>query len=165
MSTKPSSRPKLSRPVQRGEENFVLVPGVDYGVLQQLLGYCMRRAQIRIYQDFLDTMAPWSITPPRFSALTLIRHNTDMKLTDLARAMGIARSGAVEVVNSLEKLGYVSRGECLTDRRAYALQLTEKGAEALDAVTRLVQEHDAKISAALSEEERAQLRTLLDKLG
>lgn len=165
MSTKPSSRPKLPRPVQRGEENFVLVPGVDYGVLQQLLGYCMRRAQIRIYQDFLDTMEPWSITPPRFSALTLIRHNTDMKLTDLARAMGIARSGAVEVVNSLEKLGYVSRGECLTDRRAYALQLTGKGAEALDAVTRLVQEHDAKISAALSEEERAQLRTLLDKLG
>src|SRR5690554_3048585 len=165
MSTKPSSRPKLSRPFQRGEENFVLVPGVDYGVLQQLLGYCMRRAQIRIYQDFLDTMAPWSITPPRFSALTLIRHNTDMKLTDLARAMGIARSGAVEVVNSLEKLGYVRRSASPTDRRAYALVLTREGDEVLDEVTALIREHDARVSARLSDEETTQLGALLDRLG
>src|SRR5690606_17208831 len=111
MSVRPSSRPKIPRPQRRGETvaEGGLAPGVDYGPLTDLLGYCLRRAQIRIYQDFLDAMDPWSITPPRFSAMTLIRHNTGMKLTELARAMGIARSGAVEVVDSLEKLGYVRR--------------------------------------------------------
>lgn len=139
--------------------------GVDYGPLMGLVGYSLRRAQIRIYQDFLDAMEPWSITPPRFSAMTLIRHNAGMKLTELATAMGIARSGAVEVANSLEKLGYLRRTASPVDRRAYALELTTQGTSVLDAVTAQVQQHDERVSAALSPDERAQLRRLLDKLG
>lgn len=138
---------------------------MDYGVLTDLVGYTLRRAQIRIYQDFLDVMEPWSITPPRFSALTLIRHNAAMKQTELARAMGIARSGALEVVNSLEKLGYVRRCDSPTDRRAFALELTAEGEKVLEIVTALIREHDARISARLSEAEHLQLRTLLNKLG
>ncbi len=165
MSRKPNSRPNVRRPQQRGEAATDLVSGVDYGPLMNLVGYALRRAQIRIYQDFLDTMEPWSITPPRYSAMVLIRQNADMKLTELARAMGIARSGAVEVVNSLEKLGYVKRCDSQTDRRAFALALTDAGEKALTTVTALILEHDARISARLSEEEQVQLRALLDKLG
>lgn len=165
MSRKPNSRPNVRRPQQRGEAATDLVSGVDYGPLMNLVGYALRRAQIRIYQDFLDTMEPWSITPPRYSAMVLIRQNADMKLTELARAMGIARSGAVEVVNSLAKLGYVRRCDSPTDRRAYALALTPEGEAVLDKATELVREHDARISARLSEEEHVQLRNLLNKLG
>lgn len=165
MSGRPSSRPQARRPQRRGDVDVDLASGVDYGPLTELVGYRLRRAQIRIYQDFLDAMDPCSITPPRFSAMTLIRHNTGMKLTELARAMGIARSGAVEVVNSLEKLGYVLRMESPVDRRAYALALTEQGHAVLDRVTALVQEHDGRVSARLTIEERQQLRCLLDKLG
>jgi DNA-binding MarR family transcriptional regulator len=165
MSRKPSSRPNARRPIRRGEQYGDLMEGADYGPLLGLLGYCLRRAQIRIYQDFLDAMEPWSITPPRFSAMVLIRHNPGMKLTELARAMGIARSGAVEVVNSLAKLGYAARRDSPEDRRAYALELTETGHEVLDAVTAKVQEHDARVSVRLDESERRQVRALLDKLG
>ncbi len=142
-----------------------LAEGLSYGVLTELVGYSLRRAQIRIYQDFLNVLEPWSITPPRFSAMVLVRHNAGMKLTELARGMGIARSGAVEVVNSLEKLGYVRRCDSPTDRRAFALELTASGRKVLDQATKLVCEHDARISARLSQEEHIQLRTLLDKLG
>jgi len=142
-----------------------LIEGVSYGVLSDLLGYSLRRAQIRIYHDFLEVMDPWSITPPRFSAMILIQNNTGMKLTELARAMGIARSGAVEVVNSLERLGYVRRCDSPTDRRAYSLELTAEGEVALAKATVLIREHDARISKRLSAKERAQLTTLLGKLG
>lgn len=142
-----------------------LAPNMAYGVLTELVGYCLRRAQIRIYQDFQDVMEPWSITPPRFSAMILIRRNPQMKLTELAQGMGIARSGAVEVVNSLAKLGYVRRCDSPTDRRAYALALTPEGEAVLDKATELVREHDARISARLSEDEHVQLRNLLNKLG
>ncbi|HLT98272.1 MAG TPA: MarR family transcriptional regulator [Burkholderiaceae bacterium] len=142
-----------------------LAPDMDYGVLTELVGYCLRRAQIRIYQDFQEVMESWSITPPRFSAMILIRRNSRMKLTELARAMGIARSGAVEVVNSLAKLGYVRRCHSETDRRAYALELTDEGSDVLDKASAVVQQHDARISARLSEDEHVQLRELLNKLG
>lgn len=165
MSRKLSSRPNNRRPDQRGEPFNAQVPGVDYGVLDELVGYCLRRAQIRIYQDFLDALGSWSITPPRFSAMTLIGNNAGMKLTELARAMGIARSGAVEVVNSLEKLGYVARGASQSDKRAHALALTPEGGQALAGITQAIREHDARISASLSLEEQAELRRLLNKLG
>lgn len=165
MSSRPSSRPNVPRQKIGAPLDVDLAPDVAYGVLTDLLGYSLRRAQIRIYQDFLDVMDPWSITPPRFSAMTLVRHNASLKLTELARAMGIARSGAVEVVNSLEKLGYVRRCDSPTDRRAFALALTAQGEEVLDRVTALIREHDARVSARLSAEERVQLRELLDKLG
>lgn len=162
LSVKPVAR---SRKQKAALSDVGLVPDATYGVLSELVGYSLRRAQIRIYQDFLEVMEPWSITPPRFAAMILIRHNAGMKLTELARAMGIARSGAVEVVNSLEKLGYVRRCDSPTDRRAFALELTVVGSDVLDKATSLVSEHDARISARLSQRERAQLRKLLDKLG
>ncbi|NYT86190.1 MarR family transcriptional regulator [Pusillimonas harenae] len=138
---------------------------MDYGMLDALVGYTLRRAQIRIYQDFLDALDNWSITPPRFSAMVIIANNADMKLTELAAAMGIARSGAVEVVSSLEKLGFVSRTDSSVDKRAHALALSNEGRKALHGITEAIQAHDARISARLTVAERAELRRLLGLLG
>ncbi|PLC48675.1 MarR family transcriptional regulator [Pollutimonas subterranea] len=138
---------------------------MEYGVLDKLVGYAIRRAQIRIYQDFLDALGHLAITPPRFSAMTIIQCNSAMKLTELASAMGIARSGAVEVVNSLEKLGYVTRTDSATDRRAFALALTENGKQAMHEITAAIEDHDARISARLTKDEQFELRRLLDLLG
>lgn len=165
MSRKPSSRPQHRRPAQRGESTGAQVPGVEYGILEDLMGYALRRAQIRIYQDFLDALDAWSITPPRFSAMIIIDGNAQMKLTELAAAMGIARSGAVEVVNSLEKLGFVSRSDSAVDKRAHALALTSAGKQALAGIIQAIQAHDARISARLTSAEQAELRRLLGLLG
>jgi DNA-binding MarR family transcriptional regulator len=165
LSTKPSSRPNHRRPAQRGEPFNAHMPGIGYGALDDLIGYALRRAQIRIYQDFLDAVAPWSITPPRFSAMTIIQANPGLKLTTLAQAMGIARSGVVQVVNSLEKLGYVERTAFSSDKRAYALLLTAEGTLALETITQEISAHDARVSAALTEGEKMELRRLLDLLG
>ncbi|NYT59364.1 MarR family transcriptional regulator [Alcaligenaceae bacterium] len=138
---------------------------MEYGILEDLMGYALRRAQIRIYQDFLDALDAWSITPPRFSAMIIIDGNAQMKLTELAAAMGIARSGAVEVVNSLEKLGFVSRSDSAVDKRAHALALTSAGKQALAGIIQAIQAHDARISARLTSAEQAELRRLLGLLG
>ena len=165
MSSKPGSGSRRSSLARQRALDVDLIEGVAYGALSDLLGYSLRRAQIRIYHDFLEIMDPWSITPPRFAAMILVRSNRSMKLTELARAMGIARSGAVELVNSLERLGYVRRGESPTDRRAFALELTEEGEVVLDKITALIREHDARVSRRLTAREREQLRVLLCKLG
>lgn len=141
------------------------VPGLRYGVLDELVGYALRRAQLRIYQDFDEAVQAWGITPPRFAALTLICHNPDLKLTDLAYAMGIARSGAVEVVNALEAQGYVRRDPCATDARAYVLSLTSEGKVAYQQMEGAVRAHDRHISAVLTPKEQLELIRLLGKLG
>lgn len=141
------------------------VAGIDYGALDEHVGYALRRAQIKVYEDFLATLAPWQITPPRFSALTLIARNPGMKQTELANLLGIARSGVVMLTDGLAALGLVARIPSASDRRVYLLELTENGKNTMLDIEAAVSTHDERISSRLSAAEKAQLLGLLAKLG
>ncbi|UIF86765.1 MarR family winged helix-turn-helix transcriptional regulator [Cupriavidus sp. UYPR2.512] len=141
------------------------VPNIDYGVLDNLIGYAIRRAQIRIYEDFVLSLAQWQITPPRFSALIIISRNPHLKLTELAQILGIARSGAVLLVDALEEMNLVARRPAAGDRRAYSLVLTAAGRRTLEAATQAVVAHDTHVGSALTEAEQATLKSLLARLA
>jgi DNA-binding MarR family transcriptional regulator len=140
------------------------VQGIDYGVLDQLVGYSVRRVQILQYEHFVNTLSQWGITPPRFSALVIIARNPGLKLTVLSHVLGIARSGAVVLVDALEAMNLVKRIPSPTDRRALGLELTPKGQLDVHAISEAVMLHDAEVIKALNESEQRQLKTLLDKI-
>lgn len=141
------------------------VPGVDYGVLDQLIGYGVRRAQIALYNEFLRSLEAWNITPPRFSALVIIDRNKGLKLTQLAQVLGIARSGAVMLADALTEMGYVERLPVPDDRRAYGLALTALGRKDLRKIEQAVVAQDQRAAQRLTAGEREQLLKLLDKLA
>jgi DNA-binding MarR family transcriptional regulator len=141
------------------------VPGVDYGVLDDLVGYGVRRAQIAIHEDFVASLAPWSFTPQRFSALTVISLNPRLKLTELADVLGIARSGAVILVDALAEMGYVERHPSPDDKRAYGLLMTPKGNEDLARITAAVRAHDARIARRLKGDEAQALMDMLNRIA
>jgi DNA-binding MarR family transcriptional regulator len=133
-------------------------------MLDELVGYAVRRAQIAIYENFAEMVGP-EITPPRFSALTVIHANPGLRQSDLAAALGIARSGVVMLVDELERMGLVERASVADDRRAYALRLTEPGKKRLESLRKTIKAHDDLISGQLSASEKRQLFRLLAKLG
>jgi DNA-binding MarR family transcriptional regulator len=141
------------------------VPGIDYDVLDGLIGYSIRRSQLIVYEDFIRMLAPWDITPPRFTALTIISKNPGIKPIDLAKVVGIARSGGVLLINSLEQRGLVERRPSKTDKRAVGIFLTRAGATTLREVTAVVLEQDARVSAHLSQKEQQTLLKLLRKFA
>jgi DNA-binding MarR family transcriptional regulator len=139
--------------------------GIDYGLLDSLVGYGVRRAQLAIYDDFIRSLAQWDITPPRFSALVIIGNNPGLKLTDLANVLAVARSGAVILADTLEARGLVERRDSATDRRAWGLHLTRAGRALLEKTTRAVREQDERVSATLTAVERDTLLRLLRKVA
>ena len=148
------------------QEPFVAhVPGIQYGVLDTLIGYAVRRAQIKTYESFIEALTPWGITPPRFSAMVIVSLNPGLKLTQLAAIMGIARSGAVILVDALEELGYMTRQPAPDDRRAFSLVLTEKGRTDLVRISDVVRQQDADVSRSLTADEQGTLHRLLLKLS
>jgi DNA-binding MarR family transcriptional regulator len=157
-------RPSPKPTVEEKPHFEARIAGIDYGVLDSLVGFALRRAQLNLYEDFIRSLAPWNITPPRFSALVVIGNNPDLKLTELARVLNVARSGAVTVVDALSELGYVARHESATDKRAFRLLLTAKGKKALTAITNAVLEHDQRIVSMLTSDEQAQLMALLGRM-
>jgi DNA-binding MarR family transcriptional regulator len=140
------------------------VSGIDYGMLDQNVGYAIRRAQIAIYVDLYRALAPWGMSPQRYSAMTLIARNEGLTQSRLASLLGIAGSGAVMVIRSLKSMGYVDHAPSLTDARAYSLKLTSAGRSALKNIDSAVIEHEARVTAALSTKDRKSLIELLARL-
>jgi len=70
----------------------------------------------------------------------------------------------VDLIDRLEELLYVKRSRDRTDRRRYALTITEDGRAALDQIMSSVEEFDSKFLAALTAKEQRQLADLLAKL-
>ena len=148
------------------QDRFVpRVPGIRYGALDELAGYAVRRAQIRMYELFAESLEPWGITPQRFSAMTIVGLNPGLKLTELARIMGIARSGVVALVDVLEGMGYMERQTVPGDARAFSLVLTPKGHKDLVEITRAVKRSDEIATHGLSPEEVVLLRGMLMRIS
>lgn len=139
------------------------IEGIDYGILDELTGYAVRRAQLSIYADFSASLGVYDITPQRFSSLVIVSKNPGISQTRLAEVMGIARSGVVAIIDNFEQAGLLERQDS-GDRRAYNLHLTKEGQKQLEKYKQAVKEHDDRVSQHLNAKERQQLRALLGKL-
>lgn len=146
------------------EAPLLPVPGLDYGVLDDLLGYALRRAQNALYLDFYRATAALDVSPQRFAALVLVGRNPGMRQGLLAQAMGLHRSGALRLTDWLTGRGWVERREDVEDARSWGLHLTATGKRKLTALERLVQAHDARLMAGLGERAAA-LKADLERLA
>lgn len=158
--TRPPSphRPRTLAPILR-------VPGVDYDVLDELLGYSLRRAQVAMFLAFHQATRGLEITPPRFTALVVVGANPGISQSTLGDVLGIARSGAMMLVDWMVRRGLVTRERSPRDRRAWGLRLTRAGEQMVQKMKRSVSAHDRKRAAALTVEEREELLRLLGKLA
>jgi len=138
---------------------------VSEGELSGLIGYALRRAQLRVFDDFYAALSVEGITPARFSTLAIIDGNPGISQTSLAQTLDIARSGVVMLIDTLEQLDLVSREPIEADKRSYALHLTRGGKTALQRIRRQVAIHEARVCARLDEKEKKWLLKMLARVG
>ena len=156
-----------ARPKSRGPRpsSFARAPGIDYGGLDDILGYQLRRAQLAGFEAFHRATAGHDITPPRYTALTIVGANPGLSQSSLGAALGTARSGAMLLTDWLEGRGLAERRRRNGDGRAWGLYLTPKGKSTLSRLRRRVVARDTEFSRRLSSLEQARLRQLLEKLS
>ena len=137
----------------------------DRGMLPELVGYHLRRAQNAVFNHFIDSLTDHGVSPGQFGVLTLIDANEGLSQSALAKTLGIERSTMVAVIDRLEAQGWVDRKLSETDRRSYALALTGAGTELLSRARSQVRSHERHINADLSDAEKAMLIDLLDRVA
>ncbi len=138
---------------------------LDFDILPRLMGYQLRRAQLRMFTDFAAAMNAVQITPGQFGVLVLIEANPGSTQSALARAVGIERSTMVAVIDTLQRRALVERRPSLVDRRSNALVLSAAGAAMMDKLRPMVRAHEDRIAGDLSPAERRQLIVLLRRLS
>jgi DNA-binding MarR family transcriptional regulator len=135
------------------------------GRLETLLGYSLRRAQVRVFQDFDSEMNELGLTPGQLGALFLIEANRGLSQSELGVALGIDRSSVVPLIDRLQKRGWVRRAARASDRRAHALELAPAGVALLARLMPRLEAHESRIAAGLSPPERKRLFDLLSKVA
>ena len=151
-------RPRVLAPIAR-------VPGLDYDVLDELLGYALRRAQVGMFLAFHAATRGQDITPPRFTALVMVGANPGIGQSTLGQVLGIARSGAMMLTDWMEERGLVERRRRPNDGRAWGVHLTARGEKVLASMKRRVAAEDRRRAGVLDARERRELLRLLNKLA
>lgn len=132
--------------------------------LRGFIGYNLKRAYMSIHSDFVASLTHLDLKPTTFSALAIINENPDISQTDLARSLAMERSNIVVMIDELESRGLIVRNKVPTDRRVYALRLTEKGAALFKDASRAVQHHEDKLLEDFSPDEKEQLARMLIRI-
>lgn len=141
------------------------VEELKLGVLNSMMSYQLRRAQLRVYQHFAERLTHANVTPSQLSLLIKIKNNAGISQTALAKANGIERSTLGEIVDRFEKREWIERRKHSSDRRAYALHLSAEGEVFLNAVVPAALAQEAELTTSWCHEEKATLLRLLSKLA
>ncbi|MFD1815600.1 MarR family winged helix-turn-helix transcriptional regulator [Rhodococcus gannanensis] len=115
---------------------------------------------------WVDALQPWQLTPHEYRALHVIGHGDDgtPRLGDVAKALRIAPRSATEVVDRLQDRGLVERIPDAADRRATCVRLTAEGARTIRNLEQAREADADDYFAALTDEDRTELRRILGKL-
>ena len=132
--------------------------------LHNLVGYVLRRAQMKLFQHLAARLETYDLRPAQFTALTIIEQAPGLMQADLARALAIEPPQAVLMVNKLEERGLAMRIRSNPDKRSYGLFLSKAGELLLKELNEVARQSDLDSTSALSDEEREQLLLLLGKL-
>jgi DNA-binding MarR family transcriptional regulator len=81
----------------------------------------------------------------------------------LCEALWLDPNNCVLLLNELEDLGYIERRRDPADRRRHVVELTAEGRTALERAERAQESIGDEMFAALSDEERATVRSLLSR--
>ncbi|WP_315837272.1 MarR family transcriptional regulator [Bradyrhizobium prioriisuperbiae] len=163
----PGAKPAAIRktPAPKAAADVEAAPLV-LGELSELLGYQFKRAQLRIFEDFIRCVEPLHLTPAQFSVLIMLEKNPGRNQTEIATTLGILRPNFVSMLDALESRELCARVRSTEDRRSHIVQLTDKGRSILARAKRLVAtKHEARLNALLGEADRAALLQMLDKLA
>jgi len=110
------------------------------------------------------TLAPLGIDGRHYGVLAVLSELGAVSQQTLADVLAVDRSTMVAFVDELEEMDYVRRGRNPSDRRAYAIELTEAGAKVQREAATLLEGCERHYLDPLTEAERRSLLELLARL-
>jgi DNA-binding MarR family transcriptional regulator len=135
------------------------------GVLDQLVGYHLRRATGVFMGDYARLSAETGIRQVLFGILSIVATNPGINQGNVGRALAIQPANMVSLANELVARGLLARSVSAGDRRSFALNLTAEGKSMLESCLQSIHDHENRLLADLTGEERQTLMALLRRIG
>jgi DNA-binding MarR family transcriptional regulator len=133
--------------------------------LETRASFLLSQLGLHSAQAFAAELVELGLNPNRFGLLVHLARAEGQTQQRLAETLGIHRNTMVSLIDDLEARGLVERRRHPSDRRAYAIHLTEQARAILPEAIRIADEQNARLLAVLSEGERRTLIDLLSRLS
>ena len=133
------------------------------GILSDLIGYNLHRAEIASYRYFIQTLHP-KTTPKQFSVLILVETNPGISQVDLGNQLGMDRATTMAVIDKLHNRKLLQRNKSSVDRRKHELNLTKSGKLVLRRLKRDIQTHENQLTKHLTGKDKKLLNNLLKQI-
>jgi DNA-binding MarR family transcriptional regulator len=114
---------------------------------------------------FAELLEPLELTPALAGIVRMVARQPGLSQQELAQRLDILPSRVVAFIDDLEGRGYITRKRNATDRRLYALTLTSAGRKLMTKLGTVAREHDRRLTAGLSTDQRSHLRGLLTHIA
>lgn len=137
---------------------------LDTGILPELLGFNLRRAQIALWRDFTYTVGSGEVRPGVFSLMVLADLNPGIAQVDLSAQLNIDKASIVGLVDRLEDKGWVERRRSTVDRRRQGVFLTDEGRRWLKQLRKDMLEHEKRFTRLFTATELRQLIGFLRRI-
>jgi DNA-binding MarR family transcriptional regulator len=123
-------------------------------------GHLIRRAQ-RVHTAYWAEIFDRELTGPQYAAMHVLARWPDINQRQLGAAAGLDKSTAADILDRLERRGWVVRHRDPADGRGKLLTLSEEAADAIGGLAPRVAEVQAALLAPLAIDERERfLRSL-----
>jgi DNA-binding MarR family transcriptional regulator len=133
--------------------------------MTSIVGYKLRRAQLAVFQDFIESFQRMHLRPAEFSVLALIARTPGQKQTEIAEQLGIKRANFVALMDGLERRGLAERRKAEGDKRSHSLHLTAEGTRFVEKMVAVWSAHEQRLVEKLGgAAERDRLIALLDRI-
>lgn len=132
--------------------------------IDALLGFRLRRVNIRLSRDFAAATGDAGLRSGEFTSLAAIAARPGISQSGICRETGLDKSAAVAVIDDLLRRGWIERGRCSEDKRRHALSITASGERALADLVARTRRIEAPVLSCLTELEATMLMALLDKV-
>lgn len=156
---------KGGRRVRRGKSGAATVESINFGPLENWVGFNLRVAQEAAFQAFSRRSQEIGENPGRFAILTLIARNPGISQTGLSQAAGRDKSSLTPVVEDLVRRGLVERTRLNHDRRAYCLNVTRDGKKTLATMMGCARRHERSLDKIIGPRDRKRFVQTLKKIA
>lgn len=129
------------------------------------VGYALVKAGWTAAGQLTKALAPLGVRPKEYAVLSALEAHGPRSQGSLGELLGIDPSTMVALIDELERRGLAERRRNPSDRRAYAVHLTEEGIGLLPRLHVALGQADDRLMAGLSDDRRRQLLELLAELG
>jgi MarR family transcriptional regulator, organic hydroperoxide resistance regulator len=112
-----------------------------------------------------EVMAAYDITPPQCEALLVLKEFGGLAMGELCSKVGSACSTATDLIDRMERNGYVERVRDTADRRVIRLRITVKGEEVIEKVQSASRSNLANQLTSMDQADKERLIQALEQLN